>query len=458
MNMKKSLTVLMSAAIITGLTAGCGTSSDQGATNTSSATAAAKKEKVKLTYWTYQRHDADYIKSKIEAFNQANKDSIEVEMTMMAENYPQSVDLAFASDQAPDVFVPNGALDNYTKGYFEPLNKYLTDDMKKKFTINEGVNQFDGNIVSLPNVGSTVRLVYNVDMFEKAGLQPPKTLDEMVAAAKKITEIGKKDGIYGWALPYKNPSSSLTRSLQQMVELNGMHSSGFDFKTGKYDFTGWKPAVEALRQMKADGSTLPGAEALDMDPMRAQFAEGKIGMYMSYSVEPGVYKNQFPPKIKWDAVQIPTIGGGDPKGVINFNGGTWLSISSKSKHKAEAWKFIQYMYGDDIMRGYHENGFGLATNKHVLEGAKVPSIPGIQNFLPTKYDAAWPLPPRGVKPQGKTWAEDFNAYILVGGDLDQFIKGLNQRYNEAYDKGVKDGSIKAVQANPNFDPRSLQGK
>lgn len=42
---------------------------------------------------------------------------------------------------------------------------------------------------------------------------------------------------------------------------------------------------------------LPGVESLDIDPLRAQFAEGKIGMYMSYSSEPGVYKNQFLPRL-----------------------------------------------------------------------------------------------------------------------------------------------------------------
>ena len=40
------------------------------------------------------------MKSKIEQFNQTNKDNIEVEMTVMGDNYPQAVDIAFASKQA----------------------------------------------------------------------------------------------------------------------------------------------------------------------------------------------------------------------------------------------------------------------------------------------------------------------------------------------------------------------
>lgn len=458
----KSLTLLTTVALAFGIT-GCAGSNKNGSgenasgTPTASSASAANQEKTKLVYWTFQRHDADYIKEKVDAFNATNEDNIEVEMTMMAENYAQSLDLAFASDQAPDVFAAQRQAEFYAKGYFEPLNDYLTDELKAKYEgfVHEGGNQFENNIISLPNVGNTIRLVYNVDIFEQAGLKPPKSLDEMVAAAKKITEIGKADGIYGWSLPYKSPSSALSRSADKIAEMNGFHRSGFDFKTARYDFSGFKPIIEAFRQMSADGSVLPGSESLDMDPMRAQFAEGKIGMYISYSTEPGVYNTQFPPKIRWDATLVPTVDGGEPKGAIDPAALTWLSMSSESKNKEAAWKFMFYMYQEEVLRGYHEAGLGISLLPHVLEGAKEPDVPGITNFLPTKYDADWPVAPAGITPEGKTWHEEFARYILSGGDLDQIISQLNASYNAALDKAVAAGEVK-VAADPSFDPKALQ--
>ncbi|MDQ0061494.1 ABC transporter substrate-binding protein [Paenibacillus harenae] len=461
--LKRSLTLLAAVTLAFGI-AGCAGGNNGGSANTGNEPAAGTAtemkgngEKTKLVYWTYQRHDAEYIKAKIDEFNATNEDNIEVEMTMMAENYPQSLDLAFTSGQAPDVFATQRPDEFYAKGYFEPLNDYMTDEMKTNYEgfILEGGNQFENNIISLPNVGNTIRLVYNVDIFERAGLQPPKSLDEMVAAAKKITEIGKAEGIYGWSLPYKSPSSALSRSADKIAEMNGFHRSGFDFKTAKYDFSGWKPIIEAFHQMSANGSVLPGSEALDMDPMRAQFAEGKIGMYISYSTEPGVYHTQFPPKIRWDATLVPTIDGGEPQGAVDPAAISWLSMSSESKNKEAAWKFMSYMYQDETLRGYHEAGLGIAVLPHVLEGAKEPYVPGIKNFLPTKYDAAWPIAPTGITPEGKTWHEEFVKYILVGGDLDQVISDLNASYNTALDKAVADGKVK-VTADPSFDPKALQ--
>ena len=139
---------------------------------------------------------------------------------------------------------------------------------------------------------------------------------------------------------------------------------------------------------------LPGVESLDIDPLRAQFAEGKIGMYLSYSAEPGVYSSQFPAKIKWAAALAPTIDG-EIRGASGFaNSGQWLAISSQSKNKDAAWKFLEYMYSDEVLQTYHERGLGLSAVPSIAAKAKAPELDGVEGFLLTKYDALWPVPPR----------------------------------------------------------------
>jgi len=471
MKTKKLSAVLAVSTALTLILGACSGKGEQSQSPSSSAPAASPgetakasdkpAEKTKIIYWTAGRHDADYVKSAIDKFNASNPDNIEVEMTIMAENFAQSLDLAFASNQAPDVFSATDVIDHSKKGYLEPLNNYLTPEIKTQFgdrAFIEGYNMVDGNIYSLPNSGSTLRLVYNAEAFEKAGIaSPPKSLAEMVDAAKKITEVGKKDGLYGFALPYKNPASALGRSAVPIAELSGVPGQGYDFKTGKFDFAGYKPVIDAFKEMKDNGSTLPGSESLDIDPLRAQFAEGKIGMYLSYSSEPGVYKNQFPIKIKWDAALPPTIDG-TYKGIVNQGVGAsrWLALSSKSANKEAAWKFMSYMYSEEVLIGYQENGLGILSVPSVAQKANKPDIAGIENFLPGEYDGMWPAAPQGFSPEGKTWQEEFMKYILVGGDFDSIAQDLNTRYNAALDKEKAAGTIKA-EPMPDFDPIKLQG-
>lgn len=176
--------------------------------------------------------------------------------------------------------------------------------MKAKFgsLLIDDVNRFDGKVYSLANTGLTMRLVYNKDLFAKAGIEnPPKSLQEMVEDAKKITEVGKAEGIYGFALNFKNPKQAFDRSVREILSLSGYQGLGFDLKTGQFDFEPYSQVIDYFKQMHKDGSILPGAEALDIDPLRAQFAAGKIGMYLSFSTEPGVYMDQFPTEINWGA-------------------------------------------------------------------------------------------------------------------------------------------------------------
>jgi len=451
---KKTLTLVLSVFLIIGLTA-CG---DKSPTSNKEPEEATGK-KIKLSFWTGDRHDTDFIKERIAKFNAENTDNIEVELKVMSENYNQSVDIAFASNQAPDILRvgESNFLAFSKKRYLEPLNDLMDDATTVRFkdVIVDGLNKIDGNIYSLPNFGYTKRLIYNVDLFEKAGIKPPATLEEMVAAAKTITEMGKKDGIYGFAANLKNPQSAFDRSLVAQAEISGYPGKGFDFKSGAYDFSVHKEILEAWRQMMEDGSFLPGSESLDIDPLRAQFAEGKIGMYMSVSAELGVFKDQFPAKIEWAGAPIPSINGESNGAASLGNAGYWLALSQASEHKEEAWKFMQYMYDEAFLQTYHEKGLGISLVPSVLAAAAKPEIDHIEGFLPSKYDALWPVAP-DLAVEGTKFYETYLKYIVVGGDLDAIMQDLNDRYNSALDKAKAAGTID-VKANESFDPAQLQG-
>lgn len=291
-------------------------------------------EKTKLVYWTIDRHDSDFIEQKISEYEGLNPD-VDIEMKVMAENYAQSVDIAFSSKQAPDILrVDTGNVPTWVKkGYLESFDSYITPEMKSRFEkvlINEK-NTVDGKIYTLPNIGQFWRLIYNVDLFEKAGItEPPTTLAEMVEDAKKITEAGKTSGAYGFAGNFKS-ASGFERIAYPITTLSKTAGTeGFNFQTGQFDFSMYKEALEALRQITMDGSMMPGSESLDIDPLRAQFAQGKIGMYFNHSVEPSVYKTQFPTDIRWAAALPPTVDG-QQNGASQVISGSYLAMSKDSE-------------------------------------------------------------------------------------------------------------------------------
>ncbi|MFC5446645.1 ABC transporter substrate-binding protein [Paenibacillus aestuarii] len=457
--MKKWLVLTVSSAIVFSLAACSSDNSARSKSAGGSIAASTGTEKTEIQYWSYARGMADYLTSLVETYNKTNKDNIKVELKFFTENFAQSLDVAFSSSQSPDIYQVNDFTQEQKKGYPLALNDFMKDDFKKRFEpeLTEGINMQEGKVYTLPNFGLTQRLIYNVELFEKAGIKgPPKTLNELAEDAKKITAVGKVEGAYGFAVNMKNSDTGLGRSANVITSASGFPKTGYDFKTGKYDFSGHKEAIQAFRQMRQDGSMIPGVESLDIDPLRAQFAEGKIGMYFSNSSEPNVYKSQFPAKIRWAAAPPPTYTG-NYDGVVNISlAGTWLAISKDSKHKEQAWKFYEWLAQQDNIKAYQEKGYGISLLPSVLSIVKQPDVKGFEYFTPTQYDAILPPTP-SLTVDGKKYNDEFAKYIIDGGDLDKTIADLNNRYNAALEKGIKSGDI-TMKADPNFDIKKLQGK
>lgn len=419
----------------------------------------APVKKTKIVWWTHQRHDMDYMQQKVAEFNKTNSYGIEIDYVIQTENYSQNLELAFQSGQAPDIF---SALEN-AKYYVDrnmaaPLDKYLTADIKgrySKFLSVDTENTVGGKIYSLPNSGVNFRLIYNKELFKKANLPgPPKTVAEMVDYAKKITAVGKAQGAYGYAMNLKSPWSSMFRSIDQIAQRSGVWP--YDFKTGKYNFEPMRPIILAYKQMKDDGSMFPGVENLDIDPMRSQFAEGKIGMYISGNWEPGVYTQQFPAKIDWDAVPVPTIDA-TAKGKSWIRAGRWQFISSRSKNQKLAWRVFEWFHRDAVLVPYHEKGYGYSVVPSVVKTAKDPEIKGAERFkIDEAVEAFWPASPheQGLRVEGKPMHDIYAGVILGAISMDDAIRDLNKRYNESLDKAEKSGLLKR-RIIKNFNPAKL---
>jgi len=473
----KKAQLFLSLMVIALMLAACGgnngagtTTSDSGSGTTSNQSTASGNDsksgdKVKIAYWTIDRHDMDFMQAKVDEFNANNTENIEVEMKVMADNYNQAVEVAFASNQAPDIFRGQDFQTYVSKGYYAELDNLLSEELLSKFEglLIEGAFTKDGHVYILPNSGQFWRLIYNQDLLEKACYtEPPTTLDEMVDIAKKVTEQGKAEGIYGFASNFKN-GSGFTRPAYASGSLGSENShEGYNFVTGEFDFGMYKDIAEAMRQMKVDGSMLPGVETLDIDPLRAQFAQGKIAMYVNHSSEPAVYDTQFPTDIRWSSALVPTKDG-VKNGVTWVNASGYIGISAQSspEKQAAAATFLEYLYSLDVRTEYQELGLGLSVLPYVNEAASEPQLKGIEGFLPTKYDGIFAVTPLSVtesKLEGKNASTMFTEYILAGGgqDIDSIIADLNSRYAKALEIARAEG-LTTISADPNFSSKNLQG-
>jgi len=130
---------------------------------------------------------------------------------------------------------------------------------------------YKGQLYGLAPVINSIALYYNVDMLKAAGVTPPKTWDELKAAAVKLTDSSK--GVYGFAMSNINTYEGTWQFLP-FFWTNGGNEK--DISTAK--------AAQALQfdvDLQNDGSMSKSSVNWSQQDVNNQFVAGKAAMMIN---------------------------------------------------------------------------------------------------------------------------------------------------------------------------------
>lgn len=200
----------------------------------------------------------------------------------------------------------------------------------------------NGKLIGLPVYNEFGALFYNKEMFEKAGVAyPPKTLDDVVAAAKAIHDPDQ--GIYGICLRGKGATAT-----SQFTPV--MWGFGADWTTpdGKAAIN----TPEYTAALDWWGSILrdygpPGVTSYGWQQCQDLFLQGKTPMWLDGS---SFFANLVDPKQSTVVEHVGIVAApSGPKAQVPWVGGWHLSIYDQSKHKEAAWLFVQWALSKDMV-------------------------------------------------------------------------------------------------------------
>jgi len=163
----------------------------------------ASAEKVEITYWQYfYQTKQETIDVLIDLFEKENPDIIVKHTTFPYENYNVKVAASVPAGVGPNVInLYYGWLPLYIgAGYLQALPEDVFDPemIEKDFFPLVSAAKVDGKYYALPTAVRSLALIWNKDLFKEAGLDPeipPKTLDELVEYAQKLTKYDKAGNI-----------------------------------------------------------------------------------------------------------------------------------------------------------------------------------------------------------------------------------------------------------------------
>jgi raffinose/stachyose/melibiose transport system substrate-binding protein len=364
--MKKVTSITMAAllVIILALT-GCGSSKSsndgspkasesQSASPPASPTASqpaetqpASTEEVKLTAYlnTADKPVQDVYKQIADAFMKENP-SIKVDYQFPGD-YENVLKVKMAANDLPDIFDTHGwAIIRYGKYLADLKDQPWVGQMTD--TIKDVVTDKEGKVYVLVTSEAKDGLTYNVDLLNQYNIQPPKTFDELMAAAEKLKkDSGGKvtpfffSGVDDWMIGqfFDYFATSLLISPEQ--------NEGAKLLDGSFDWKKWTQLPEKFLEMYKKGYMNKDVLTAKYSDLPAQFAQGQVAFtLLGPSFADEVHKTN--PNVKIGFMPVPSMVAGDEP---NFSGGerNTMGVWKDSKHPEQAKKLIAYFAQPDNM-------------------------------------------------------------------------------------------------------------
>lgn len=198
--------------------------------------------------------------------------------------------------------------------------------------------QFDGRTYGLPIDGDTHVLFYNKEILERNGVAVPTTWEEYTAAAQKITDAEKGNGVYGSALLGSKSAFNIGSTF--FNRLATMSPDPIDSQMPQLN----TPAAVAAAQAMIDAApaALPSPLEIGFEQALPQFLGGTVGM-IEFWTDLGVFaQDPGQSKIvdKWGVAPLPV----GPEGKVSaaLNAGWAMGISPSASDQDLAKEFVAF--------------------------------------------------------------------------------------------------------------------
>ena len=394
--MKKLAALLMVFVLALSITA-CGSKeapkdTQAGETKASGETKAETKassgDAKVVKFWSFHAGaEAEFLERVVEEYNLAH-DDVQIEHTVVNQSdyITTLIPTAYANGEAPDIlYVEPSTFTKYAeKGMLADLSPYYTDDLKADILPSalEAVT-IDGKIYALPIEMETLGLFYNVDMLKEAGIEPPKTWDELYEAAKALTT----DDVYGLVLPVEETGYTLF-NWWPFMWMSGADVYGDDGSC-TVDAPEMITALDYWSRFFQEGLA---PSSLQIGPWDiGNVGTGIAAMQVSGTYVINAAENDYP-DVNIGVVPLPS----PDNNSITVAGGQKLAVNAQSELVDEAADFIFWLYGsEDISKANEwvtEAKFAYPARQSVIDNNKDVFEKGLRATFTEFYGTAIPEP------------------------------------------------------------------
>ncbi|MFD8604289.1 sugar-binding protein [Streptomyces sp. TSRI0445] len=375
-------------------------------------------------------------KEIVATFNKTSKVKAVLD-TIPGADYQAKLQTIINSKQAPDVFFNwgGGSIKPFVDaGLLLPLDPFIAEapDLKAKFlpsVFNSAV--VDGTSYGVPMRGTQPVLLFsNGKVLERAGVEPPKTWDDLLAAVKAL----KADGVTPIALGGGDrwPTLMWFEYLYDRIAGPELFQKALDGDRDAWASPDSRKALSKIRELVDAGAFGTNYDSVKFTDQGSPtlLATGRAGFELMGSWEYSTQQDAHPEFAKSDLgySAFPSVEGGkgDRANVVG-NTNNFYSVLKKTKHPRAAAEFLKLMYSDRFVKAQLAIG-NLPTTTNTegfLDTAASPEFAKFQYDM-VKAAPAFQLSWDQAYPQSAATAMYQSLQQFFNGSMgeDAFIKAM----------------------------------
>ncbi|MFI6373710.1 ABC transporter substrate-binding protein [Streptomyces sp. NPDC050546] len=266
----------------------------------------------------------------IKKYAKAYKDANVTTQWITSADFESKLFSALLTKNAPDLFEFHPQIQMVKSGQVADLTD-IVEPVKDDFNPADiKSHTVDGKIYGVRMIDDPQFFFYRKSMLEKAKVEVPTTLDELMEAAAKLT-TGKVKGLY--------MGNDLHSVISPMI-----WSAGADTLNEKneiaYHTDGVIEGIKKMRKLFTSGDLLLGAPTESWDP--SSFNQGLCaiqfcGMWAMPAIQDALGDD-------WGVFPFPKVGDSGKQSV--YNGGWSMFVNAKSKNVDAAKEFVKWLWID----------------------------------------------------------------------------------------------------------------
>ncbi|AJD32971.1 extracellular solute-binding protein [Clostridium sporogenes] len=245
------------------------------------------KDKTIVRVWLPKDRVSNTREYQAQKFNEKHEDIYIMLSLYDSRDYDNMLKTALAAEKGPDIMM-YGFFELIKDNYIKNLDNI--DNMK-----SDDFVYFNGNPIGVRSNEENVKLIWNKDIFKKAGLDPnksPRNWDELVEYSRKI----KKQ--FPDIVPFQFPIIEYEDFKQSIgepsVNLDNVYTSFWDYKNGEYKFNSSRNILNIYNKLYKENLLDNEFDKKSKKDLRTNFYQGNVAMHLSTFEDKGYFSNIIP--------------------------------------------------------------------------------------------------------------------------------------------------------------------